>query len=221
MNGLTAQTVQSTLIKCVKKGTFSLNGFYGGTYLFDEAMNKRQYMNDIKCQNNIGINCEYMINKIVGLGLEYTYTRSRINEYSNFYGCGTPPLGNPTKILISTDNLIKQRALIKINFHFATTKYFDAYTTLGLGYKNVREKNDVKTNDHLITDRTIDYYHEHKPVIVFNPTRNSAINNLLMYQPIAIRIGVGLRYYFIKNLGVGIEAGIGGPIIQGGLSLKL
>ena len=153
MNGLTAQTVQSTLIKCVKKGTFSLNGFYGGTYLFDEAMNKRQYMNDLKYRNNIGINCEYMINKIVGLGLEYTYTRSSFNEYLYDYGwCGTPPLGEPIITLKSTHNLIKQRALIKVNFHFATSKYFDAYTTLGLGYKNVREKNDVKTNDHFISD---------------------------------------------------------------------
>ena len=86
VTGLTAQTVQLTPTKCLKKGAFSLNGFYGGVYLFDEAMNKRQSITDLKYHNNIGINCKYMINKTIGFGLEYTYSRSSFTEYLYSHG---------------------------------------------------------------------------------------------------------------------------------------
>ena len=49
---------------------------------------------------------------------------------------------------------------------------------------------------------------------------NDLNNSFLNILPVAFRLGIGLRYYFIENLGVCVEAGIGGPLVQAGLSEK-
>jgi len=39
--------------------------------------------------------------------------------------------------------------------------------------------------------------------------------------PIASRLGIGTRIFFTDNIGLNVEAGIGGPLISGGLSVKI
>lgn len=92
-----------------------------------------------------------------------------------------------------TAGVKKQRILAKFNFHLATTPNIDPYLTAGIGY----------TNSQLFSE---------------DPTLESEDVNLV---PVASRLGIGLRYFFTDMVGINFEAGLGGPLIQVGLSLKL
>lgn len=95
--------------------------------------------------------------------------------------------------LIYTAGIDKFRILAKMNFHFATSESLDPFLTWGLGYKNTK----VYTNE------------------------PSAVNDVsLNIVPVAFRVGIGMRYFFTDMIGVNAEVGLGGPMMQGGLSLK-
>ena len=86
----------------------------------------------------------------------------------------------------------KYRILGKLNFHFATTESIDPYFTIGAGLKNTT-----------IYDN--------------GSSANSISINLV---PVAVRIGVGVRYFFTDVVGVNAEVGLGGPVMQAGVSFK-
>lgn len=93
-------------------------------------------------------------------------------------------------ILFYNEEIVKFRMLAKINIHFATTENIDPYCNFGAGLKLTNIYEVGK--DHLTTELI----------------------------PIAIRFGVGMRYFFNDHVGFNIEVGIGGPVMQGGLSFK-
>lgn len=94
---------------------------------------------------------------------------------------------------IYTAGIDKFRILAKMNFHFATSEKVDPYLTWGFGYKNTK----VYTNE------------------------PGAVNDVVLnIVPVAFRIGIGMRYFFTDVIGVNAEVGLGGPMMQGGLSLK-
>ncbi len=92
-----------------------------------------------------------------------------------------------------TAGMRKIRVLGKMSYHFATTSNLDPYITWGVGYKN-----------------TSVYSNEPGPV--------KSVNVNLV--PIAFRMGAGIRYFFTDAFGVNVEAGLGGPLLQGGISMK-
>lgn len=94
---------------------------------------------------------------------------------------------------IYTAGINKLRVLAKFNLHFATGESIDPYFTCGIGYKNTK---------------------------VYDDYPNSATNITLNIVPIAFRAGIGMRYFFSDIVGVHAEVGLGGPIMQGGLSFK-
>lgn len=91
-----------------------------------------------------------------------------------------------------TAGIKKMRILGAMNFHFATTSSVDPYFVIGAGYKQTT-------------------------FFDTSPNGGSWAPNLL---PVAIRVGVGMHYYFTDFMGINAEVGIGGPIMQGGLSFK-
>lgn len=93
-----------------------------------------------------------------------------------------------------TAGMSKYRVLAKMNYHFATGEHIDPYLTWGVGYKSTK----IYTNE---------------------PGGVKDINVNLI--PLAFRAGIGMRYFFTDALGVNAEVGLGGPMIQAGLSLKL
>jgi opacity protein-like surface antigen len=134
-----------------------------------------------------------MINKLVGLGAEYTYARVT-DTYTDSYN--TVVNGQSViKYGVFNESLIKQRFLLKVNFHFATTSSLDPYATAGFGYKVTKFSSD-------------------------NPNVNTTDVSVFNVLPVAFRMGAGLRWFFTDNIGLAIEAGIGGPLIQGGLTAK-
>ncbi len=194
--------------KCVGQGRFIFDAYYGYPYMFgryvkqvidEENTNGNNTSNaSVKNLNHLGFKFEYMINKLVGLGLDYTYAQvsGKYTETNSVYQSG----GNYT---YQTNNynvlLKKQRLLARINFHVGTSKFLDPYATAGLGYK--------------ISILSSDNPYDQQDV---NDINNSIINTF----PIAFRLGFGLRYFPTKNFGICAEAGIGGPVIQAGLCGK-
>ncbi|MBK6985462.1 MAG: outer membrane beta-barrel protein [Bacteroidetes bacterium] len=188
---------------CVGKGKIIIDPYYGYPYLFGKYIQtviaESGENIGVTNTNHLGIKAEYMVTKMIGIGVDYTYAKV-IGSYSETNSVYNPSLGiyvDQTEKY--TASITKQRILAKINIHFATSKYLDPYAVGGIGYKNSVVRSDNVNDQDDVNDL------------------NSSILNAF---PISFRLGIGLRYYFIKNLGVAVEAGIGGPIIQGGLSLK-
>jgi len=88
----------------------------------------------------------------------------------------------------------KQRVLAKMNIHFATSAKVDPYFTVGAGYKMT----NVYSNE---------------------PGTTPSVNINLV--PVAMRIGIGMRYFFTPHVGINAEIGLGGPLMQGGISIKI
>jgi opacity protein-like surface antigen len=194
INSLQAQNSEKESENCVKKGKFIIDAYYGFPYLFGSYV--KQVIADsnedvqVKNLNHLGIKAEYMITDMIGLGLEYTYAAVNAT-YSQ--------TNSYNQINNYTASITKQRILAKFNIHFATSKFLDPYATAGIGFKQSLAVSNDPNNQQDVYDLN---------------------HSILTAFPVSFRLGAGLRYYFIKNLGVSVEAGIGGPIIQAGLSGK-
>lgn len=101
-------------------------------------------------------------------------------------------IGQPSSVRYN-ESLTKQRILGRINIHFATSPQLDPYVTAGVGYKTITWESE------------------------YDPDVDLSTLNLI---PVAFRIGMGLRWYFTDIIGLGVEAGIGGPAFQGGITAK-
>jgi len=96
---------------------------------------------------------------------------------------------------------IKLRAMLRFNFHFGTTENFDAYFGVGAGYKYTKK-----------TFTTTDPSGE-------ETAETGGFLNLTI--PVAARLAVGMKYFFIPNVGISAEIGVGGgPLVNGGLAFK-
>lgn len=91
-----------------------------------------------------------------------------------------------------TAGVSKLRVLAKMNFHFATDANIDPYCTVGAGIKQT----------------------------TFYDNSTSGVEWTGNLIPVAFRMGVGLRYFFTDAIGVNAEVGLGGPMMQGGISFK-
>lgn len=204
---LQAQKKSMESEKCVSQGKFIIDVYYGYPYIMGNLIKEANansnanatangyYPTDDKIinYNHVGGKFEYMINDMIGMGVDYTYAKV-VDNYSRSYYTSV----NGTSVLKVgrfTESLVKQRFLGRVNIHFATSRELDPYATAGIGYKQTI----FKTNDPNDLNYTI-----------------STFNAF----PVAFRMGAGLRWFFMDNIGVSVEAGIGGPAIQGGLSAK-
>ena len=88
------------------------------------------------------------------------------------------------------------RVLPRFTWHFVTNDFVDFYATIGGGYKQTTYK--FTTNDP-------DY-------------DQSSISGLI---PVSTRLGLGFNYYIANVIGIGLEMGIGGPLVSGGITIKV
>ena len=145
-----------------------------------------------------GFRVEYMIQDNIGIGVDaiFNYVTTNYKELD------TVLLND--QVLITTSDVLAQmkraRIHFRFNYHFdGINPHLDTYFGAGIGTNN----------------RT------------FYSTRNGVDNTdefrqsmHLIPVPISMRICVGGRYYFSRNIGVVGEFGFGGPLISLGLSLK-
>jgi hypothetical protein len=190
---------------CVNQGDFIVDAFYGYPYVLGNAIKeafKSSNNNSINNTNvisvtnlnHIGAKFEYMVTEDIGIGLEYTFA----GVYMQYYDINT----NSNGLTIAgyyNASLTKQRILGRVNFHYATTAHFDPYACIGAGYK----KSVLKTTNP----------YDNYSVDAFN-------TGILNAFPVSFRLGVGVRYFFNDYIGLNIEGGIGGPSVQGGVTVK-
>jgi opacity protein-like surface antigen len=201
------ESKKNSSTNCIEKGKFIVDVYYGypyvmGTYVKSVFINNNNNGNNssvesVRNWNHIGGKFEYMLSDKIGIGLEYTYASVDIKYFENKNVLQNNQYVNKTFHYKAT--LYKQRVLARINFHFGTTDKFDPYGTIGFGYKTSLLKSNNTDDQKSINDF------------------NSTFSNLF---PIAFRFGIGARYFFTENFGLNVEAGIGGPSVQGGVTVK-
>lgn len=87
------------------------------------------------------------------------------------------------------------RLMGRLNYHFVNDENVDIYGGIGAGYRHVRRK--AETTD---TTTDLDWIDE-------------------IFPPVTFRLSLGFRYFFVPNMGVNFEMGIGGgTFFNGGLS---
>ncbi|MFY9308982.1 MAG: outer membrane beta-barrel protein [Bacteroidia bacterium] len=191
---------QTAVNKCVSQGNFVIDAYYGYPYVVGKILKNLSNGDDngveissARNTNHIGGKFEYMINDHFGIGADYTFARvtNYINTLDYRNEIGQYKVANGSY----KESLTKQRVLVRMNIHFGTTSTIDPYISFGAGYKQSVYKNDFPS-DYPINDVNI---------------------NLI---PISFRAAIGMRWFFMDGIGLNFEGGIGGPAIQGGVSVK-
>ncbi len=90
----------------------------------------------------------------------------------------------------------KMRVLPTFNFHFLDNETVDLYVALGVGLKDVS--------------------------YVWSSTNNIDTDDLdLPTGKISSKLAIGTRIFFTDNIGANFAFGIGGPLVNGGLSIRI
>ena len=90
----------------------------------------------------------------------------------------------------------KMRVLPTFNFHFLDNETVDLYVALGVGLKDVS--------------------------YVWSSTNNNDIDDLdFPTGKISSKLAIGTRIFFTDNIGANFAFGIGGPLVNGGLSIRI
>lgn len=184
---------------------FDAEAYYGFPNLFsDLALSK--YESDYGFSDYsltdfgpAGLRVEFFINKNVAFGADagYSTTQLQWEKTVTLTPQNTIPYERTYHYRIDANRL---RILAMFNAHFGLTKHFDWHAGAGFGYN---ETEIVMTSD----DPKVSYDQRSRfPLLSF---------------PICFRAKIGGRYYFLKNLGVGFETGIGGPLFSLGLCARL
>jgi len=150
---------------------------------------------EIKNTNHLCAKADYQLSKDFSVGLELTYATNQFEYYRTYTTYDTLLKHN-----VTTDTLFKARAtkirlLAEMSYHLNISERFDAYGTAGFGYKQFA---------YTAGDSYLNSNHFSTTIL-----------------PLAIRISVGGRFFVSKDLAIHIEGGLGGPLMQFGLSYKL
>lgn len=134
-----------------------------------------------------------MISEKVGIGCELSYTTLKMN-YQETQTSFTGTV-NTTNTYDYTWQITTLRAMFRTNIHFANAENFDAYFLISAGYRGTQTT---------FTSTDPDFGKITIPSII----------------PFGMKPGLGLRYFFTKNVGLNLEIALGAPIMGGGISFK-
>lgn len=178
----------------MKKGNSSINLYYGFnvfTRVYKNFLQDNAIEMKYKQKGPYGIVYEYLVTDAVGLGAELGYSDFSISFKENT----TDVNGNP----VAYDWVYRwntSRLMFRANYHFAESEDIDAYGLFSVGYR--LSQFSFSSNDPNVSSFNYNY-------------------NVL---PLAIKPGIGLRYFFLDNMGFNLELAIGTPIICGGITFK-
>ena len=143
-----------------------------------------------------GLRLMYMVGDDVSIGMDFIYTQA-----SATYTKVDTSFFNNQWNYVSNDYFITKkrfRPQFRVNLHLgALDPNLDQYIGLAVG-GNMRRRN-VYINDSLVS---------------------SAPNALDFVIPVSFRICYGFQYFINYNLALTGELGLGGPILQGGLTYR-
>lgn len=187
--------------RCVTKGNNIINAYYGAcirnepyyqrSYFDPSEVSKINIKKTYSSIGPVGVVFEHLITDKVGLGAELGYRQINMSVS----GQSNDSIAGQ----VTTHPFFKQtcqitmiRAMLRANFHFANTKKFNAYTLVSAGFKHTQSS----TAYHFL------FFRNSTPL------------------PFGVKLGMGFRYFFNKNIGLNIEIAAGTPVICGGLALK-
>lgn len=123
-----------------EKGNFVIDAFYGFPNLFSGIVKSAadlSYSNSkVTSIGPLGLTAEYLVGEKFGIGLEATYSSTRVKASGGGYDYEF--------------QYNRMRILPRVNFHFGSSDKFDPYLTVGAGYANFEAK--TKTTDPNVTD---------------------------------------------------------------------
>jgi opacity protein-like surface antigen len=181
----------------VEQGNIVIEPYYGFPNLMSGLLRlQAELISDsnlvVKSFGPAGIRGEFMVSDKLGLGFDFYYANSSAEYTSN----ETDSLGNSVTYTYKA-SIPRPRFLVRATAHLAESDVVDPYFVFGLGYNATKLK--LTTNDPNYSEDDV------------------AVRQLL---PIAYRIGFGTRIYFMDNLGIGLEVGLGGPFATAGITVK-
>ena len=143
----------------------------------------------------------YMVSDNFGIGIDFNYVKSGYQYTSICYSCGDWDTTSMSYEDVEQEYRFESnvmRIMIRMDYHFVQTENLDVYLGIGAGYKYANRQGYVDG----VVDGSVGW-------------SGAAI-------PVATRAAIGMRYYFIPNLGLNLELGLGGgQIIEGGISVKI
>lgn len=185
-----------------QRGKVMIDFYYGFPNLWSSALERvveQQFTPaglDFSSVGPLGGRLEVMVTNRIGLGVDVLFAESGLD----FTTTGPDPTGEGggTAEYSYSVSVKRPRVLGRLNVHLLNNRFLDPYFVVGLGYSGT--KANVQTND---------------------PIFNEQDFNLPINIPVAARLGFGMRLMVFKFLGVGAEVGIGGPLVTGGVTLKI
>ncbi len=203
-----ATTVVSTNVnaQAVEQGSVIVDVYagYGTVFnaLFRSAYQGVDADSKLSAIDAIGVRAEYLVSDKFGVGLDFTYSSIKIvDPYTSTvytYDQNGFITGSTAAVYEQTFSSKKIGVMASMNYHFLDNDKVDAYTNLGVGFKN-------RSYGYESTDPT-------------QVSEDLGVGTLL---PLALRVGVGMRYFFTDNIGINMNVGLGqGGWVNGGLALK-
>ena len=195
-NKASAQVEEGTFLIDPYVGAPTWNFWWGNTDLEGFFGSDYTDYRTVGSPVSFGGRLEYMVADNFGIGLDGHYAPAGFQLSAD----------NPDDTLIGVFQTARYEAnrlriMLRVQYHFVQTENLDVYLGVGAGYRRVT--------------RTLYWDGAEDPNSNFSLLSGSA-------QPVAVRVGIGVRYHFIPNLGVHIELGApGGGVIQGGISVKI
>lgn len=183
--------------QAVEEGDIIIEGFYGwpnfATFLLRTAygFSAGDENVNITSAGPLGGRIEYMLDDNVGIGLDAFYGASGIE----WVDIGITQLGSDTLYNYEID-YNRVTVNLRAAYHFNISDQFDAYLAGGVGYRYARTR--VQTEDPFFEEATV---------------RN--------FLPFSVRGAIGGRYFIANTIGLGLEFALGGPLVSGGVSIKL
>jgi hypothetical protein len=177
------------------KGMNSVNVYYGVSVL--GSFYKRLFAIggadglDFQVLGPLGITYEHMLTDVVGLGAELGYHQFKATW--NYIGSGT----QGQNLVQSEIRYSVSRFMLRTNFHFGSGSSFDAYGFVSAGYRHAQLT--------MLENGVVTPY-----------TQLIGVN----FIPFGVKPGLGLRYFFLDNMGLHLEIAGGTPMIGGGLSAR-
>lgn len=192
MNSAVAQTQ-------VQQGNIIIDPYYGGPNFGKSLIGTAEFDEfTVTGIGPAGIRAEYMLSDNFGMGVDFIYNSTTVNTTldSTAYNEETYQYD-----VVDTYDLKlyarRYRVQLRANYHFAQTDNLDAYIGVGAG-TNIRTFG-FKTD--------------------FPNYERASLSGALF--PVSMRLALGTRYYITDNIGFNVELGLGGPVVSGGLSLKI
>lgn len=185
------------------KYSFTSNGFF---FRYTDGNGKYEtvFLDATENPPSWFVRFELLSDKRVSNGLELSYVYNLVSDEFTTYHTETiidtttwDGLLYPTEVSIPTTHHITCRnekigLIYNMTFHFSRNrKRFDGYITYGFG---LNYKRTTGLDDGLVKN----------------------------YTPLglAFRAGLGMNYFFTKNIGINLACRLGGPAISGGISVK-